>query len=147
MRYQCQADFKPQNSGLNCPVRAIHINPTSGKKMSDFYSFSDEAVHAALESAKQNFNRADSLVASPAASELLSVGAECISVSTQGNQVCINLPLGFGQHCFSLPITVPSGSVGQACLSICTKFGLPTGVRITITFAGVTVINQAFGLC
>ncbi len=115
--------------------------------MSTFHSFSDKAVNAALESAKQNYNRTDALIASPAASQLLSVGAECISVTTQGSQVCIDLPLGFGQHCFSLPTTVPSGSVGQACLSICTKFGLPTGVRITITFAGVTVINQSFGLC
>jgi hypothetical protein len=118
-----------------------------GDNMSEFYSFSDAAVNAALESAKLNYIRTDALVTSPAASELLSVGAGCISVTTQGNQVCINLPLGFGQHCFSLPITVPSGSVGQACLSICTKFGLPTGVRITITFAGVSVINQSFGIC
>lgn len=75
------------------------------------------------------------------------VGAECISVTTENHQVCISLPLGFGKHCFSIPVSIPDGSVGKACLSICTTWGIPTGVRITIEIGGITVINQTFGKC
>ena len=58
-----------------------------------------------------------------------------------------NLSFGFGQHCFSLPITIPSGSVGEACLSIRTTWGIPTGVRVKVTIAGVQVVSQSFGKC
>lgn len=116
--------------------------------MTNYYVFSDEAVQAAVNAAKANFNEIplQEFNANSASPEI-SFGAECISVTTSGNQVCFDLPLGFGQHCFSLPITIPSGSVGQACLSICTTWGIPTGVRVTVTIAGVQVVSQSFGKC
>jgi hypothetical protein len=116
--------------------------------MATYYEFSDEAVQAAVDAAKANFNKVSlNEFNANSASPEISFGVECISVTTSGDQVCLQLPLGFGQYCFTLPITVPSGTVGEACLSICTTWGIPTGVRVTITFAGVQVINQSFGKC
>jgi len=77
----------------------------------------------------------------------LSIGAQCISVTTSNHQVCINLPLGIGKRCFTLPVNIPNGTVAKACLSICTTWGIPTGVKLSIVVAGVTIISQSFGKC
>ena len=115
------------------------------------YSFSEEAINNAIEAAKQTHSSTqlnatqDDFNVSRGSCML--VAAECISVTTEGRSVCVNLPLGFGKHCFTLPITIPSGSVGQACLHICTTWGVPTGVKLTIVIAGITVVSQSFGKC
>lgn len=75
------------------------------------------------------------------------VSATCVSVTVNDGKVCIELPLGLGTHCFSIPVSIPVGTVGEACLSICTTWGIPTGVKVTVVFAGVTVVNQSFGKC
>jgi hypothetical protein len=116
--------------------------------MANYYTFSEEAVQAAVDAAKASFSEFSlQEFNANAASPEISFGAECISVTTSGNQVCFDLPLGFGQHCFTIPVSIPSGSVGQACLSICTIWGIPTGVRVTVTIAGMQVVSQSFGKC
>ncbi|MBE4951257.1 hypothetical protein [Chryseobacterium culicis] len=121
------------------------------------FNFSEEAISNALEAAKRSHedsqaNRrsagtdSDVSLASANAGYLL-VTAECISITVENNKVCINLPLGFGKYCFSIPLSIPNGTAGQACLAICTTWGIPTGVRVTIVIAGITVISQSFGKC
>lgn len=115
------------------------------------YSFSEEAIKNAIQAAKSTHEN-HQLDATKADFDIskggcMLVSAECIKVTTSGNQVCINLPLGIGKHCFTLPVSIPSGSVGQACLSICTTWGIPTGVKVTVVIAGVTVVSQSFGKC
>lgn len=116
-----------------------------------YYSFSDEAIKNAIEAAKGTHKDVQLDASKPDFNThkggCMLVAAECISVTTEGNKVCVNLPLGFGKHCFTLPISIPSGSVGQACISICTTWGIPTGVKVSIVIAGITVISQSFGKC
>ncbi|RQO35061.1 hypothetical protein DBR39_19035 [Chryseobacterium sp. KBW03] len=121
------------------------------------FKFSEEAISHALEAAKRSHedsqaNRrssgadSDLSLANTSAGYLL-VTAECISITVENNKVCINLPLGFGKYCFSIPLSIPNGTAGQACLSICTTWGIPTGIRVTIIIAGITIISQSFGKC
>jgi hypothetical protein len=120
------------------------------------YSFSEEAIQGAIKAAQASHDDAianNKLMAVdisngvPMQPGTLVVGAECISVTVENGKICINLPLGIGKYCFTIPSKFPSGTVGQACLSICTKWKIPTGVKVTVAIAGVTVINQSFGAC
>jgi hypothetical protein len=120
------------------------------------YSFDEAAIQDAIKAAQASHNAAtanregmtfDISKGVPMQSGSLVVGVQCISVTVENNQVCINLPLGIGNYCFTIPISFPNGTVGQACLSICTTLGFPTGVKVTVEFAGVTVISQSFGKC
>jgi hypothetical protein len=115
------------------------------------YSFSEEAIKNAIDAAK-NTHKGSQLNAAKSDFDIsrggcMLVSAECIKVTTEGHSVCVSLPLGIGKHCFSIPVSIPSGSVGQACLSICTTWGIPTGVKVSIVIAGITVISQSFGKC
>lgn len=76
-----------------------------------------------------------------------SILAQCISVSVANHKICLNLPLGIGKVCLPLPINVPNGKAAKACLTICTRFGIPTGVKVTVSVAGVTIVSKKFGLC
>jgi hypothetical protein len=71
--------------------------------------------------------------------------AECISVTVQNGKVCVTLPLGIGQVCLPVPSWVPSGTVAKACITICTKWGIPCGVELTISVAGQVIIKKGFG--
>lgn len=116
--------------------------------MTDYASFDENVVNAALANAQNHFNRLDTtaFVASPANASL-SLSGGCISVTTQNNSVCVNLPLGLGSHCIPLPINVKDGTAAQACLSLCTTWGIPHGVKVTVSVAGQTVVSQSFGSC
>lgn len=118
--------------------------------MDEYASFSDEAVSGALEAARRRFEGRD-LQAAAQISALdageLRMLAECISVTVSGNQVCLNLPLGLGNACLPIPFNVPNGTVAQACLSICTTFGIPTGVKVQVIVGGITIVEQTFGKC
>jgi hypothetical protein len=119
----------------------------------DFYEFDQSAVDAALEVARRrhdNHAAAKNLTAQsalPAGGGHVAVAAQCISVTVENNQVCINLPLGLGKHCLPLPVSIPNGTAAEACLDVCTKFGIPTGVKVSIKVAGSTVISETFGIC
>jgi hypothetical protein len=75
----------------------------------------------------------------------LKLGATCISVTVENNQVCLNLPLGIGSVCLPVPGWVPNGTAVQACLDICTKWGIPCGVEVTVSLAGQLIVKQGFG--
>ena len=115
------------------------------------YSFSEEAVANAIEAARKTHENNNFLAEgeSPTldSKACMLVSAECISVTIENHSVCINLPLGLGKHCISVPISIPSGTAGKACLDICTTWGIPTGVKVSVIVAGVTVVSQSFGKC
>ena len=114
------------------------------------YKFSDEAVSNALNAAKQTHENhlSRNLDANISMHRgCLSLVAECVSIKVENNQVCVELPLGLGKHCISLPVSIPDGTAGKACLTICTTFGIPTGVKVSVEIAGVTVVSQSFGKC
>jgi hypothetical protein len=111
------------------------------------YSFSNEAISRALESAKrtrEGINLEKIAKISPSHSPLTLL-AECISITTRDHQVCLELPLGLGSACLPIPINIPDDTAAQACLDICTILGVPTGVCVRVVVGGVTVVRQCFG--
>ena len=113
-------------------------------------SFSEESVQNALAAARSDFEGQDlkalSMKGLPPSTEL-SVLAECITVTVSNNKVCVNLPLGLGSACLPVPISFPDGTAARACLSLCTTWGFPTGVKVNVTIGGITVVQQTFGKC
>jgi hypothetical protein len=137
--------------------------------MEDF-KFSEEAIKDAIESAKATHSdamaeaqgaKAQGAKAQGAEAQRLGfdfskgggmqegtmeIMAQCINVTTANRKICISLPV-VGRHCLTVPVNIPNGSIGRACLSVCTKLGIPSGVKVSVTIGGVTVIRQSFGFC
>jgi hypothetical protein len=67
----------------------------------------------------------------------------CVTGSVSGNQACVNIPV-FGDECFTLPFTAPVGATISACT--CGSF-IPTGAKITVAAAGVTLWSKTIGSC
>lgn len=115
----------------------------------EYYSFSDEAVSSALEAARQPYQERDVLAIteiSASESPNLELLAQCISVTVNNRRVCLRLPLGLGSVCIPVPFNVGNGTVAQACISICTIWGIPSGACASIRVGGTTVARQCFGL-
>ncbi|MEG3173846.1 hypothetical protein U1708_16675 [Sphingomonas sp. ZB1N12] len=115
------------------------------------YDFDSKAIDSVLEAAQQhNTALKQSSVnhqTDISSGGKLVLGATCISVTVQNGKVCINLPLGFGSVCLPIPAIFPSGTAAQACLDICTTWGVPTGIKVSVSVAGRTVVQQTFGYC
>ncbi|MGY2734777.1 hypothetical protein [Sphingomonas sp. UYP23] len=111
-------------------------------------SFDPKIIEQSLAAAAAHSNALRAGLA-PEAIELtdgaLLVGAQCISVTVKDGQVCLNLPAGIGSKCFSVPSWVPNGTAVQACLDICTKWGIPCGVQVTLSAAGQLILKKGFG--
>ena len=119
--------------------------------MASYPSFDEEKIHHALEAASRHNDTVGARTAD-GQPNILGGGeyaalAECISVTVSNNKICLNLPLGIGSVCIPIPISVPDGTAPQACLSICTTWGIPTGVKVTVSVAGVTIVTKSFGKC
>lgn len=120
--------------------------------MSNTPSFSDESVKNAIETAKPYQKQYSALLQQgqptgiPLHQGRLSALAECISITLNNGEACLNLPLGIGSVCIPVPIAY-DGKVAQACLSICTTWGIPTGVKVTISVGGVVIVTAPFGAC
>lgn len=119
--------------------------------MPTYAEFDREAVSAAIEAARQHY---DSDRLNKAAERLdpmddghLSIAAGCVSIAVEGNKVCVNLPLGLGKICLPMPVTIPNGTLAQACIRVCTTWGIPTGVRLTISVGGVVILEKTFLKC
>ncbi|HXH16132.1 MAG TPA: hypothetical protein VNJ10_08370 [Sphingomonas sp.] len=115
------------------------------------YDFDAKAIDSVLEAARNNSSTMN-LASINHETDLskggkLTLGATCVSVTVQNGKVCLNLPFGFGSVCLPIPSIIPSGTAGQACLDICTTWGVPTGIKVTVTIAGKTVVQQTFGFC
>lgn len=74
------------------------------------------------------------------------VAAQCISVTVKAGKICLNLPL-VGKICLPIPKFVPNGKVVEVCFGICTTWKIPTGVKVTVSLAGKTILTKSFGKC
>jgi len=119
--------------------------------MTTYHEFDEEAIEAVLEAARAHHDAAGlakMTAGSPAATDgHISFGATCISVTVEDGKICLNLPLGIGKVCLPIPAIFPNGTAAEACLHICTTFGIPTGVRVTVSIAGKVIVQQSFGKC
>ena len=111
-------------------------------------SFSDTKVQEALDSAKKFYQERHSQRAQTIGIDdgHLSTRAECITLTISNGQACVNLPLGIGKICLPIPISY-DGQVASVCLDICTTWGIPTGVRVTVSVAGVVIVQKTFLKC
>ena len=110
--------------------------------------FDAKFVEQAVEAASRHSNslQASAKGGSPTLSDgALKVAAQCISVTVQNGQVCVNLPLGIGSVCLPIPSWIPNGTAAQACIDICTKWGIPCGVELTVSVAGQQIVQKGFG--
>jgi hypothetical protein len=119
--------------------------------MSKYSAFNDSAIQASIETARNHYQAiaAENAKSAPSIAEdgHLSLLAECISVTVSNGKICLNLPLGIGSVCLPIPSSFPDGTAAQACLSICTTWGVPTGVQVTVSIAGIVVVRKSFGKC
>ncbi|HZG24088.1 MAG TPA: hypothetical protein VEZ17_05880 [Chitinophagaceae bacterium] len=76
----------------------------------------------------------------------VTASASCIGVGIVNRRVCLKVPV-VGNICMPV-VNVPFGNVGaQACISVCKKWGIPTGACVSIRVNGNQVARQCFGLC
>jgi len=119
--------------------------------MADYYEFDDESVSNALTAAQTHQAEMAGLQESGEAGILAGgefmVAAQCIGVKVQNNKICLKLPLGIGSICLPIPINIPNGTAAEACLDICTTWGFPTGVRVTVRVLGKVIVRKTFGKC
>lgn len=113
----------------------------------EYVGFDEQAVTATLEASRQPFEGRDAR----AVTELsatdggeLDLRASCVSVTSGNHRVCLRLPLGIGQVCIPVPFDLPNGTAVRACLSIRTKWGIPTGVCVRLYVAGEQVARKCF---
>jgi len=116
----------------------------------DAPSFSTQAINQALEAA-QTYSKAQVQMTAAVTHETqlddgtLQMAAQCISVTVSNHQICLNLPFGLGKKCLPVPGFIPNGTACQACLHICTKWGIPCGVEITVSAGGHQILKKNFG--
>ena len=119
--------------------------------MAQYHSFDDKAIASALEAAANHYDhtklRAQGLAGGLADDGHISLDAACISVTVEDGKICLNLPLGIGKVCLPIPSIFPNGTAAEACLHICTTWGLPTGVKVTVSIAGKVIVQKSFGKC
>jgi hypothetical protein len=115
------------------------------------YDFDPKQIQSALDAAAHHAKAANLTLVGPKTDVsnggALVLAGGCISVTVNNGQICVNLPLGFGSVCLPIPAIFPSGTAAQACLDICTTWGLPTGVKVTVSIAGHVVVSKSFGRC
>ncbi len=121
--------------------------------MTTYHEFDEVKVREALDAIKANGDLAEATYARDLAEggahfaeEEYSVLAQCISVTIENHKICLNLPV-VGKKCITIPINLPNGTAAQACLSICTHWRIPTGVKVTVSVAGHVVVTKTFGKC
>ena len=119
------------------------------------HEFDDNAIDEAVGSARAYHQEAGTAPRESAMAESqpdfsdsgqMELAAQCIDVTVANKKICVKLPK-VGKVCLPVPGFVPNGTVAQACISVCTKFGIPTGVRLTVTVAGKVILRKTFGVC
>ena len=112
-----------------------------------YASFDQKAIDEALALTKTS--GAESLTAATGAgaaakikfpdSGQMSMTAQCITVTVKNSKVCLNVPFA-GSICIGVPKWVPNGKAVAACASVCTRFGVPTGVTVTLSIGGQQIL-------
>jgi hypothetical protein len=52
-----------------------------------------------------------------------------------------------GSVCIPVPVPLPNGTAASAKACVCTTFGIPCGVSVTLRALGQTVASKSFGCC
>jgi len=113
----------------------------------EYVEFDEQAVSATLEASRQPFEGRDSRAVTEISATdggELELRASCVSVNSGNHRVCLSLPLGIGRVCIPVPFDLPNGTAVRACLSIRTKWGIPTGVCVKLYVAGEQVASKCF---
>lgn len=118
--------------------------------MPTYHSFDDAEVQALIDTAARHYDQ-EALMAAPgqaiAHASTLKLGDTCISVTVEDGKVCLDLPVVKLKVCLPIPPFIPDGTAAQACLKICSTFGIPHGVCVTVSALGKPVVHQCFGVC
>ncbi len=72
--------------------------------------------------------------------------SDCVSITIDDGKACLNIPYA-GDVCISVPDSVPNGTVAEACIDTCSKFGILCGVEVSVRVLGVEVTSQSWGCC
>ncbi|KJS09034.1 MAG: hypothetical protein VR78_17010 [Hoeflea sp. BRH_c9] len=120
--------------------------------MATFHEFDAKAIDATLEAARAHYAELGLLEKGGKGTltddgHVSMLAAACISVTVDNGKICLNLPLGIGKVCLPIPPFIPNGTAAEACLSICTTLGFPTGVKVTVSVAGKVIVTKSFGGC
>ena len=116
----------------------------------EVYEFDAEAVQAAVDAAREGVPTeaasadVSTLDISNSVGAELTVLAQCITVTVRNRKVCVRLPLGLGTACLPIPISIGDGTSAQACLSIRTVWGIPTGVCVSVSVGGKQIVRKCF---
>ena len=118
----------------------------------EVYEFDAAAIRGALEAAREAAaEQVQVATADPTALDLtaaqasdVTVLAHCITVTVRNRRVCLRLPLGLGQACLPIPISIGDGTSAEACLRTRTKWGIPTGVCVSVRVGGHEIVEQCF---
>lgn len=117
---------------------------------SEYYSFDEQAIANAREAAKRSYEGVDLHAAGLGlheAQSTLSMSGGCIGIIVKDGKVCLHIPVVDKDVCIPIPIHIPDGTVAEACLTICYKLGLPSGVCVEVRALGNKVAGQCWGLC
>ena len=117
--------------------------------MPTYHEFNPQQISKTLKAAAESFDltklrAADGLVEPR---HVVLAAAECISVTADRGKICLKLPLKIGDVCIPIPAWIGGDTVVQACIGICTTWGIPTGVEVTISVAGHVVAGESWGRC
>lgn len=123
-------------------------------KESNYHEFDASVIDAAIATVQDHSESAGAAIAQrqPVAdladSGEMFVAAECISVTIANKQICLKIPQPVNKNiCLPVPGWIPNGTAAEACIGICTKFGVPTGVKVTVSVAGKVIIQKTWGIC
>jgi hypothetical protein len=113
----------------------------------EYQSFDEKIIQQSIAAAQAQSQRiqASATEGHAQSNGELKVGGQCISVTVADHKVCLNLPLGFGSYCFTVPDWVPNGAEVKACIDICTKWGIPCGIEVSLSLNGTKILSQGFG--
>ncbi len=70
----------------------------------------------------------------------------CSQVTIENGKACLKLPV-VGDVCVNVPSWVPNGTLAEACIDVCKKFGIPCGAKAVIRVAGQDVASASYGCC
>lgn len=113
--------------------------------MSNF-SFSDENVQKLLASVRRNQEVPSQDSKALEDGGRLCLFAECIKLTINNGKACLVVPLGVGEVCLPVP-NIYDGDLASACLHICTTWGIPTGVKVTVSINGQDIVSRSYGNC
>lgn len=120
--------------------------------MPTYHEFDKAEIDATLKTAASHYDL-NQLQAAGADGSLADSGhvvvaaAACISVTVEDRKICLKLPLGIGNICIPIPGWIPNGTAAQACIDICTTWGFPTGVEVSVSALGRVIARQSWGRC